>query len=168
MIDLIWDCTVIIYNEELDDLPNGADAPPRRAVIEAIENLGLSIHSVSSGWGVDDYTPKIAKLKRRIASLENECVKKHLPALRAQLDSKWVSASNPPKTEGTYICCTIPPKFLEAFLCGNYIPETENIFGCMFENGKFTEINFSGGDSEIGVDFYIQLPEPPDLLEDEK
>lgn len=104
MIDLIWDCTVIIHNEELDDLPIGADAPPRQAVIEAIENLGLSIHSVSSGWGADESTPKIAKLKRRIASLENECVEKHsaleerdatISALRAQVESIKLIALNP-------------------------------------------------------------------------
>ena len=76
MIDLIWECTVIIHNEELDDLPNGADWPPRKAAVEAIENLGLSVHSVSSGWGCDVSTPKIAALKRRVALLENECVGK--------------------------------------------------------------------------------------------
>jgi hypothetical protein len=77
MIDLIWDCTVIIHNEELNDLPNGADWPPRKAAVEAIESLGLSVHSVSSGWGCDESTPKIASLKRRVAMLENECVEKY-------------------------------------------------------------------------------------------
>jgi hypothetical protein len=77
MINLIWDCTVIIHNEELNDLPNGADWPPRKAAVEAIESLGLSVHSVSSGWGCDESTPKIASLKRRVAMLENECVEKY-------------------------------------------------------------------------------------------
>jgi prefoldin subunit 5 len=76
MLDSIWECTVIVHNEELDDLPNGADWPPRKAAVEAIESLGLSIHSVSSGWGCEEFTPKIAALKRRVASLEGECVEK--------------------------------------------------------------------------------------------
>mgnify|MGYP003675702413 FL=1 len=76
MIDSIWECTVIIHNEELNDMPNGADYPPRKAAVEAIESLGLSVHSVSSGWGCDVSTPKIAALKRRVAMLENECVEK--------------------------------------------------------------------------------------------
>jgi hypothetical protein len=77
VINLIWECTVIIHNEELNDLPNGADWPPRKAAVEAIESLGLSINSVSSGWGCDETTPKIASLKRRVAMLENECVEKY-------------------------------------------------------------------------------------------
>jgi hypothetical protein len=66
----IWSCTIITYNEELNDLPNGADFPPRRAAVEAIEGLGLSIHSVYSKWGCEEFTPKITALKRRIAELE--------------------------------------------------------------------------------------------------
>ena len=77
MINLIWDCTVIIHNEELNDLPNGADWPPRKAAVEAIESLGFSVHSVSSGWGCDESTPKITSLKRKVAMLENECVEKY-------------------------------------------------------------------------------------------
>jgi 23S rRNA G2445 N2-methylase RlmL len=70
----IWDCSVITYNEEINELPNGADAPPRKAVIDAIESLGLSVHSISSGWGSEEFTPKIAKLNRRVAGLEGEIV----------------------------------------------------------------------------------------------
>ena len=69
----IWSCTIITYNEELDYLPNGADFPPRKAAVEAIEGLGLSIHSVYSKWGCEEFTPKIAALKRRIAELELLC-----------------------------------------------------------------------------------------------
>ena len=76
MIESIWECTVITHNDELSDLPNGADYQPRKAAVEAIEQLGLSVHSVSSGWGSEIFTPKIAALKRRVAILENECVEK--------------------------------------------------------------------------------------------
>jgi hypothetical protein len=72
----IWDCSVITYNEEINELPNGADEPPRKAVIDAIESLGLSVHSISSGWGSEEFTPKIAKLNRRVVGLEGEIVVK--------------------------------------------------------------------------------------------
>jgi hypothetical protein len=70
----IWDCSVMTYNEEINELPNGADEPPRKAVVDAIESLGLSVHSISSGWGSEEFTPKIAQLNRRVAGLEGEIV----------------------------------------------------------------------------------------------
>jgi hypothetical protein len=95
MINLIWDCTVIIHNEELNDLPNGADWPPRKAAVEAIESLGLSVHSVSSGWGCDESTPKIASLKRRVAMLENECVEKYSRIQQLEKANKTLRAVLP-------------------------------------------------------------------------
>ena len=49
MKNKIWDCKIIVSGDS--KLPNGFDAPPRRAAINAIENSGIDILSCSSGWG---------------------------------------------------------------------------------------------------------------------
>lgn len=46
MNNKIWDCRIIVGDVEL---PNGFDAPPRRAAIEAIEQQGISVLGCSSG-----------------------------------------------------------------------------------------------------------------------
>jgi hypothetical protein len=44
----VWECKVVVPAGEL---PNGFDAPPRRAVIEAIEAAGVEVWGCNSGWG---------------------------------------------------------------------------------------------------------------------
>ena len=66
MSEKIWDCRIIVGDVEL---PNGMDAPPRRAAIEAIERHGISVLECSSGWG-GITTPQIRKMRERIAALE--------------------------------------------------------------------------------------------------
>ena len=75
--------------------------------------------------------------------------------------SEWISVNTPPKKDGMYICLYIEDRYLTAFLEGKLIPAVDDIFGCTFEYGKFTEIDFSGGDRKVLVNFWMHLPEPP-------
>lgn len=61
----LWECSVFVSNT---DLPNGADFEPRRAVIAAMESMGLTVTACASNWGNEEFTPKIAKLKRTIVA----------------------------------------------------------------------------------------------------
>lgn len=44
----VWECKIVIPKGEL---PPGFDAPPRQAVINAIESAGIEVIGCSSGWG---------------------------------------------------------------------------------------------------------------------
>ena len=45
----VWTCKIIVpVNSEL---PNGFDAPPRTAAIEAVEKAGVKVIACASGWG---------------------------------------------------------------------------------------------------------------------
>lgn len=65
----MWECSIFVAD---GDIPNGADSPPRQAAIDAMEQLGLTIESCTSGWGGEDFTPKIAQLKQLLAHKEEE------------------------------------------------------------------------------------------------
>jgi len=44
----VWQCSVYIKPDT--ELPNGFDWPPRRAVINTLEDLGIEVESCASGW----------------------------------------------------------------------------------------------------------------------
>ena len=73
----------------------------------------------------------------------------------------WISVDTPPKKDGVYICLYLEPKYLAMFLSGELTPADDDIFGCSFEYGQFTEIDYSGGDRTVPVSFWIALPAPP-------
>jgi hypothetical protein len=66
----LWDCSVFVNDDA--EIPNGADFPPREAVISAMEGMGLTVVGCSSGWGSEQSQPKLAKLKSRVMELEND------------------------------------------------------------------------------------------------
>ena len=51
----VWTCKIIIDGDS--GMPDGFDAPPRRAAQKAIEDAGLEVLVNSSGWGgsLDDH-----------------------------------------------------------------------------------------------------------------
>lgn len=79
-----------------------------------------------------------------------------------EAQSQWISVEDRlPESDDTYICLDIPAQYKALFERGKFIPATEDIFGCMFENGKFAEISFSGGDIDVPVTHWMPLPAPP-------
>lgn len=75
----IWECTIFVSEK---DIPNGADYPPREAAINAVESLGLSVTACTSGWGCEEFTPKIAKLKT-----QNQQLKQRIGELESALSN---------------------------------------------------------------------------------
>ena len=45
----VWDCKIVVASEP--GVPDGFDAVPRRAAIDAIEEKGIEVISCFSGWG---------------------------------------------------------------------------------------------------------------------
>ena len=45
----VWECKIVVPGDV--KLPSGFDAPPRSAVMEAIERHGVEIITCFSGWG---------------------------------------------------------------------------------------------------------------------
>jgi hypothetical protein len=45
----IWECKIVVTEDS--DLPDGFDAPPRRAAIKAVEKAGITVIDCFSGWG---------------------------------------------------------------------------------------------------------------------
>ena len=45
----VWTCKIVVHKDAT--LPNGFDAPPRRAAIDAVERAGIDVINCYSGWG---------------------------------------------------------------------------------------------------------------------
>ena len=61
-----WICIIEVDEKKL---PNGFDAPPRRATIEAIENKGIKVKNCWSGWGSSE--EKVGKVKDAWFKVDN-------------------------------------------------------------------------------------------------
>lgn len=44
----VWACKIVVPADA--QLPDGFDAPPRRAAIEAVEEAGIDVFGCFSGW----------------------------------------------------------------------------------------------------------------------
>ena len=45
----VWECKIVVPADT--KLPSGFDSPPRSAAQEAVENAGIEVLDVFSGWG---------------------------------------------------------------------------------------------------------------------
>lgn len=59
----VWDCKIVVPIDT--ELPDGFDAPPRSAAMEAVENAGITVVSCFSGWG-----GKLTKIEAEIIAEE--------------------------------------------------------------------------------------------------
>lgn len=60
----VWECRVIVPADA--PLPDGFDAPPRRAVIDAITSRGIDILRCASGWGHTPTDDELGVLDKEI------------------------------------------------------------------------------------------------------
>lgn len=47
----VWDCKIVVYNNDILSIEAGLDAVPRQAAIKAIEAAGYEVAHCFSGWG---------------------------------------------------------------------------------------------------------------------
>ena len=55
----VWACKIVVRGDVA--LPDGFDAPPRRAAMDAVERAGIDVVDCYSGWG-GELTPAQEKL----------------------------------------------------------------------------------------------------------